>query len=69
MYPWNVGKLHTGTQYLLRELGRGRLVRDSKSQGCAKRSQGIIKRNPLRMKSEVNSYTLTTVSLSIRIYM
>ena len=29
MYAWSVDKVHANTQYLLRELGRGRLIRDS----------------------------------------
>ena len=26
--PWGVDRVHTNTQYLLQELGRGRLIRD-----------------------------------------
>ena len=26
--PWDVDKVHTNTQYLLRELGRGELIRE-----------------------------------------
>ena len=26
--PWNVNRVHTNTQYLLRELSRGRFIRD-----------------------------------------
>ena len=50
MYPWNIGKLHTNTEYLLGELGRGSLVRDSEQPKCAKRSQENVKLNPLRIK-------------------
>ena len=48
MYPWNVHKVHTNTQYLLGELGRHRLVRDSEKQGYTKGSKGDIKLNPPR---------------------
>ena len=33
MYPWNVDKVHTNTQYLLGELGRDRIVRGSEVPG------------------------------------
>ena len=33
MYPWNVYKVHTNTQYLLGELGRDRMVRGSEAPG------------------------------------
>ena len=56
-YPWNVDKVHTNTQYLLDELGRGRLIRDSETQWCTKWSQGNIKLNPPRVKPEADSYT------------
>ena len=56
MYLWDADKVHTNTKYLLRELGRGRLIRDSKSQGCIK-GQENIKLNPLHMKPEAYSCT------------
>ena len=40
MYPWDVDKVHTHTQYLLRELGRDRLIRDYLNTVVYKRSQG-----------------------------
>ena len=49
MNPWNVDRLHTNTQYLLGELGRGKLVRYPEEQGYVKMSQGNIKLNPLRV--------------------
>ena len=39
--PWDVNKVHTNTQYLSRELGRRRLILDSKSEGCTKGHRGI----------------------------
>ena len=33
MYPWNVDKVHTNTQYLLREYGRGRLYETLNNRG------------------------------------
>ena len=65
MYPWNVGKLHTNAQYLVGELGRHRLVRDSEIQGYIKVAEDNIKLNPLRKKSTpVLQFTVPTVDLS-----
>ena len=40
MYPWNKGKLHINTQYLLGKLGRGKLVRGSET-GVYKGRRGL----------------------------
>ena len=50
----------------IRELGRGRLIRDSKIHWYTKGHRNI-KLNPLRMKREANSCTPITVPLPIRI--
>ena len=66
VYPWNVGKLHTNTQYLLGELGRYKLVRDSKTQEVYKNVTGEYKaESPTCMKP--TPVLQSTVSLYIRI--
>ena len=65
LHPWNVDKLNTNTQYLLGELGRRRLVRDSEIQGHTKWFKGNIKLNPLRTKpTPVLQCTFSQVYLS-----
>ena len=50
MYPRNVGRLCTKTQYLLGELGVLGWCENSEIQGYAKRSKGNIELSPLGTK-------------------
>ena len=56
--PWDVdNRVHTNTQYLFREPGRGRLIRDQLNHRGVQKVTGNIKLNPLRMKPEAYSCT------------